>query len=85
MVIKPISSKIARPNQLELKTIQRLGLIEYYKQIAREVAMLDMYDRFYKRGWTRALAKCVRQELAPRMAKTVTLAWYLAAKDADIH
>jgi len=28
--------------------------------------------------------KIVRQELAPRMATTVTLAWYMAAREAGI-
>lgn len=84
MIIAPMSGRIARPNRYELKTMEHLGLAEYFKRVAREVALLDMYEDFYRRGWTPKLAKTVRTELAPRMAKTVTLAWYMAAKDAGI-
>lgn len=84
MVMAPMSSMIARPTRYDLKKIEQIGLTEYFKRIAREVALLDMYEQFYKRGWTPKLAKTVRLELAPRMARTVTLAWYLAAKDAGI-
>jgi hypothetical protein len=84
MIMAPMSNRIARPNRYELKTVEHLGLSEYFKRVAREVALLDMYEQFYKRGWTPKLAKQVRLELAPRMAKTVTLAWYMAARDAGI-
>ncbi len=84
VVIKPISSKIAQPDRQAVKTIQNLGLAEYYKVVAKEVSDLDIYENFYKRGWTRSIAKCIRQELAPRMAQTVTLAWYMAVKDARL-
>lgn len=84
MVMAPMSNMIARPTRYDLKKIEQLGLSEYFKRVAREVALLDMYEQFYKRGWTPKLAKTVRLELAPRMARTVTLAWYLAAKDAGI-
>lgn len=84
MVIKPMSGKIAIPNRYEIKTVQHLGFLEYYKRIAREVALYNIYEMFYKRSWTPKLMKIVRQELAPRMATTVTLAWYMAAREAGI-
>ena len=46
--------------------------------------MLNMYENFYKRGWTPNLAQTARKELAPRMASMVTLAWFMAARDAGI-
>jgi hypothetical protein len=84
MIFAPMHRKIARPSHYDLKTVQHLGLEEYYKRIAREVAMLNMYDDFYKRGWTPNLAKIARKELAPRMASMVTLAWFMAARDAGL-
>lgn len=84
MIMAPMSAKIAKPNRYELKTVEHLGISEYFKRIAREVALLDMYEQFYKRGWQPKLAKQVRIELAPRMAKTVTLAWYMASREAGI-
>lgn len=83
-LMAPMSSKIAIPSKYDIKAIQHLGLSEYFKRVAREVALLNMYDNFYKKGWTPKLAKQVRLELAPRMAKTVTLAWFLAAKQAEL-
>lgn len=82
MVMAPMTNKIAIPNRYDLKTVQHIGLSEYFKRTAREIAILDMYDNFYKRGWTPNLAKQVRLELAPRMAKIVTLAWYQASCEA---
>ena len=84
MIIAPMSRLIASPTRYDLKKIEQIGLSEYFKRIAREVALLDMYEDFYKRGWTPKLARTVRTDLAPRMAKTVTLAWYLASKEAGI-
>lgn len=84
MIIKPLSGKIAVPSRYDLKAVQHLGFIEYYKRVAREVALYGMYEKYYKRGWTPGLARMTRRELAPRMAQTVTLAWYMAAKEAGI-
>jgi hypothetical protein len=84
MLILPLPGRIAVPNRYDIKTINRLGLNEYYKRIAREVALFDMYSRFYRRGWSPNLYRDIRRELAPRMAKTVTLAWYMAAKEAEV-
>lgn len=84
MVMAPMTRLIASPTRYDLKKAEQIGLSEYFKRVAREVALLDMYEQFYKRGWTPQLAQQVRKELAPRMAKTVTVAWYLAAKDAGL-
>ena len=84
MIIAPMSYLVARPNNYDVKKIESIGLSEYFKRIAREVALFDMYENFYRRGWTLKLAQQVRKELAPRMAKTVTLAWLLASKEADL-
>jgi len=83
-IIATMHKQIAVPNRYEVKTVQHLGLEEYFKRIAREVAMYDMYELFYKRSWSPKLSKLIRRELAPRMGKTITLAWYMAAKEAGI-
>jgi uncharacterized FlgJ-related protein len=58
------------------------SLAESFKSYVSEINALHMYDRFYKKGWTPALALDVRREIAPRMVKIVTLAWYCALKEA---
>jgi hypothetical protein len=84
MIMAPMTKTIGAPSRYELKKVHQIGLAEYYKRVAREVALLNMYEDFYKRGWTPKLAKTVREELAPRMARTVTIAWYLAAHQANL-
>lgn len=84
MIMAPMTYRIAQPSKYEIKKIKQIGLAEYFKRTAREIAMLNMYEDFYKRGWTPKLAKTVRKELAPRMAQTVTLAWFMAAREAGL-
>lgn len=76
--------RTAYPNKYELKTILHIGLIEYFKREAREIASLNLYDNFYEKGWTNKLAKTLKKELIPRMAVMTTLAWYLAAYEAGL-
>jgi hypothetical protein len=84
MLFAPMRSNFGRPSVYDIKTVQHLGYEEYFKRIAREVALLNMYEDFYKRGWTPKLAKVARKDLAPRMGSAVTLAWYTAANDAGL-
>lgn len=83
-VFLTIPKRFAMPNGYEIKTIKKIGLIDFYKRVAREVAMFGMFDEFYERGWTPKLAKMVKKELAPRMAVMTTLAWFMAVNDAGI-
>lgn len=84
LIIHPMVHSFGKPTGYDLKTAEKIGLIEYFKRMAREVALLDMYERFYDTGWTTKLAQEVRDELAPRMVKVITVAWHLALKDADL-
>jgi hypothetical protein len=59
------------------------GVITVFKDLMNEVADFDLYDRFYVAGWTRSLSRDVRQQLAPRMVRMVTLAWYAASLEAN--
>ena len=83
-IIKPLPARIAIPNKYELKLVDHLGFLEYYKRVARDIALLDIYDMFYKRGWSQKVSKLIKKELAPKMASTVTIAWYTAAKKAGL-
>jgi hypothetical protein len=58
------------------------SLVESFKSYVTQINDLHMYERFYKKGWTPALALDVRREIAPRMVKIVTLAWFCALKEA---
>lgn len=84
MIMAPMTKTIGAPSRYEIKKVHQIGFNEYFKRVAREVALLNMYEDFYKRGWTPKLARTVREELAPRMARTVTIAWYVAAHQAGL-
>lgn len=84
MIFAPLGKSIGIPTTYDIKTVKHIGFEEYFKRVAREVAMFNMYEDFYKRGWTPKLAKTARTELAPRMGRTVTLSWYMAAAEAGI-
>lgn len=83
-LIAPLTFSDAYPRQHELRKLQEVGLTELFRHTAREIAVLDMYERYYKRGWTTRLALEVRQILAPTIIKVVTLAWYSALVDAKL-
>lgn len=84
MIMAPMTKTIGIPTRYDLKSVHHIGLSEYFKRIAREVALLNMYEDFYRTGWTPRLARTVRKDLAPRMARTITAAWYLAAHEAGL-
>lgn len=83
-IIAPLSGRIAYPSRYDIKTVEKIGIEEYFKRNAREVAMFDIYEMFYRRGWSPKVTQQIKKEMAPRMATTVTLAWYLAAKNAGL-
>jgi len=83
-LIKPLTFSEVVPSQKDVEKIQALGLIEYFRQAAREIAVLDMYGKYYQKGWTPKLAWQVRHKLGPAIVQNVTLAWYLALVDAGI-
>ncbi len=84
ILIKPLGFKEAKPTKAELKQFMDIGLNEWFKRTAREIAVLDMYDAYYKKGWTPKLAYQVRHKLGPSIIRTVTLAWYAALCDAEL-
>lgn len=82
-LIAPMSFNDAVPSEKEIAVMRELGLREYFVQIAREVAVLDLFNDYYEKGWNLRLAYRVRYKLAPILIKTITLAWYCAAEEAQ--
>ncbi len=54
----------------------------WFRQLAQDIARLELYDAFYQSGWTIPLARRVRSQLAPVLIQAVALVWYGAAKEA---
>lgn len=75
--------KRTTPTTAEVVEIRQIPATEYFSRLAKEVAAYDLYDEFYKHGWTSKLARTVRQQLVPTIIKAVTLIWYKAVCDAS--
>ena len=84
MTLAPNKIKKGNPTPDELSHFIEIGYREHFMQTAREIAMLDMYERFYRRGWTSKLARDTRNILAPSITKVVVAAWYQALKEAGM-
>jgi hypothetical protein len=63
----------------EITKVQQNGYGAYFRQVVAEIDSFALYDRFQRRGWSTQTARLVRKELFPRLVKSVTLAWYIAA------
>lgn len=72
------------PSAEAIKHIQKVGLGAYFAERAQYIASLHEYERFMAKGWTPVLAREVRKILIPEMIRTITLAWYTAAKEAGL-
>ncbi len=83
-LIKPLTFTEAIPTPLDIKTVEKIGVLELFKRSAREIATVGMYDMYYQRGWTPKLAYQVRHKLGPTIVQTVTLTWYSALIEAGI-
>jgi hypothetical protein len=81
-LIKPLTFSESLPTKRDRNEFAKLGITEWFKRSAREVAVLDIYSDYIKNGWTPKLAWQVRHKLGPIIVQTVTLAWYQAAVDA---
>ena len=81
-IIAPLNFSDSMPTKAELQDVQKVGIAETFKQIAREIAVLDMFTRYHQKGWTPKLAYEVRHKLGPLIIKNVTLAWYAASVEA---
>lgn len=83
-IIAPLSINDAIPKDEDISTALEIGPREVFKRAAREIAVLDMYTRYQKTGWSTKLIVDVRQKLCPTIVKAVTLVWYLALVEAKL-
>jgi hypothetical protein len=81
-LIAPLNFAKAMPTPEEIEDLLQIGVVGVFRRTAKEVAEMHIYDHYYKKGWTSALAAQVRTDLGPAIVRTVTLAWYGALYDA---
>ncbi len=83
-IIAPLGFGESLPTQNDINDLKTHGITGIFKQRAREIAVLGMFDLYCKKGWTPKLAWQVRHKLGPTIVETVTLAWYSAMLDAKL-
>jgi hypothetical protein len=81
-LIKPLRLVQSLPANDELERFRSLGVQDWYRAVAQDVADLKLYDAFSSGGWTTALGRRVRRELAPALVRTVSVVWYGALHEA---
>ncbi len=57
-------------------------VIDIFKQAAREINSLHMFEKFLKYGWTPKLANQTKKVLMPTLSCTVLTSWLKATQDA---
>ncbi|MBW4061582.1 hypothetical protein HJC99_03390 [Candidatus Saccharibacteria bacterium] len=66
----------------ELAKARQLGALEYFKAEARNIAALDLYERFYVQGWSPEILNALKNQIAPLTARTIGMIWLLAVLEA---
>jgi hypothetical protein len=84
VLMAPLSDDSAALSPSEIDNLKSIGITEVFRNTAREIAVLDIYNDYYKKGWTPRSAYVIRQNLYPAIVKTVTMAWYSAILDANV-
>lgn len=80
--VKSLKLQSGYPHANDMIRVRAAGIEPLFKEAARQIHGLEMYDTFQKNGWTSRLARQTRQELGPMIVKIITLAWYETAYQA---
>jgi hypothetical protein len=83
-LIMPLGFGEAIPKTRDVARMRKIGPTEWFKRTAREIAIMDMYERYHRKGWTPKLAYDIRHKLGPLLVQTVCLTWYAAIADAGL-
>ena len=83
-LIMPLGFGEAIPKARDVARMRKIGPTEWFKRTAREIAIMDMYERYHRKGWTPKLAYDIRHKLGPLLVQTVCLTWYAAVADAGL-
>jgi hypothetical protein len=71
------------PTSDKIASFEAQSVGDWFRQVAQDIARLELYDTFYQSGWTIPLARRVRRQLVPSMVEAVSLVWYGAARAAQ--
>lgn len=82
--IKTTTFRHSQPTLSWLKKADAKGLECVFLDTVRDVYELNMYETFWKQGWTTGLARQTRQTLIPKICAVITYAWYTAYREAGL-
>lgn len=77
--IAPLRFDNAAPTGNDYIRVENEGFIPLYREAIAQVYGMHLYDTFHRKGWTRGLARKVKQDLTPLIIRVVCLAWYDAS------
>ena len=80
--VSPIRFHKKLPSSNYLVRAKKEGFMPIFMESIDKIYTLNMYERFYKKGWTRKLASQTKNTLAPTIIQTIALAWYAASEKA---
>ncbi|MFZ1242570.1 MAG: hypothetical protein WAQ22_00300 [Candidatus Saccharimonas sp.] len=80
--MKPARFTGTAPDKAWLDEASAQGLEKVFLRSVQNVYAMDMYQAFWRNGWTTELALQTRVELIPEIIRTVTFAWYDAYLEA---
>ena len=84
ILIAPSHTKWKVPTPDKIAAFNDQSIAKWYRDLAQAIARMQLYDDYYKVGWTLPLARRVRNQLAPVIMQAVTTSWYGAAVDAGV-
>ena len=71
------------PSGNDIVRVKNEGFLPLFDEALQRVAALQLYEEFYRVGWTRRLARDTKAQLIPEIIRMVTLAWYSCALAAS--
>lgn len=83
-VVIPMRLTRGLPLAAEIKHARTVGFKKFYTEQALDIYELNMYERYLRHGWTTRLGREIRQELAPRIVKSIVVAWILAIDESGV-
>jgi hypothetical protein len=70
------------PNGNDVIRLKNEGFMPLFDEALERITNLQLYEEFFKVGWTRRLARDTKALLVPEITRIVTLAWYDCAQAA---
>ena len=82
-IIAPLTFSDTLPSEEFIESLSNADLNDWFRDVARSVADLSIYEEFYAKGWTVKLSHKVKEELVPIIINSVTTVWLIAYKEAN--